>query len=96
MSVFPGLPAPQVAPPEELPFTPLYLLSASEAVTYQRRHCRGAGPAADEEEAPAGTNWTYVYVPGTGIRTKIRFDDVWLLYSSACMVTRIGNTHWHW
>lgn len=52
----------QVANPREMPFTPLYLVSASEPVAYRRRLCRGVGT---REEPSDNQAWTYIYIPGT-------------------------------
>ncbi len=48
----------QVAQPEELPFTPLVLVSASQPQSYQRQACRQEGEQQQEQ-------WSYVYVSGT-------------------------------
>jgi hypothetical protein len=75
----PPLP-PQVAQPDALPFTPLILVSASQAHSYQRQISSARLPAAAEEGSGAADSsrqpdqqqqcgsigWSYVYVPGAG------------------------------
>lgn len=54
----------QVAQPEDLDFTPLILVSASQPVSYQRQSCRMQDAVGDMGKA--SDSWSYVYVPGAG------------------------------
>jgi tRNA A64-2'-O-ribosylphosphate transferase len=56
----PALPAAQVPQPEQLAFTPVYLVSASEPVPHARRCCR----VGADDEAEGGES--FLYEPGAG------------------------------